>query len=421
MPLERPAFTLGVEEEFQLIDPETRELRSHLHQILSEGQRLVGDKVKQELHQSVVEIGTGICRNIEEVRRDVSNLRTEIISLAHRNGMRVASAGTHPFSDWADQLITPDPRYDAIVDELQVVARANLIFGLHVHVGIKNRDLAVQIMNEARYFLPHLLALSANSPFWLGKNTGLKSYRSKVFEKFPRTGIPELFVTAADFDEYVRILVRTGCIDNGKKIWWDVRPHPFFDTIEFRVCDVPMRLEETVTLAALVQAICVKLWKLRQSNLGFRNYRRALLVENKWRASRWGVEGKLIDFGKEEEVPFRYLAAELLEFVDDVVDDLGSRKEVEGLRWILDNGSGADRQLAVFHRTGGDLRQVVDFICDETSHGLAIGKVPRPETSRPIAPPTTASPRKKKPARASKPPAKTKSTSPKARPAKRSR
>jgi len=372
--MERPAFTLGVEEEFQIIDPVTRELRSHVQQMLNEGKRLVGDKVKAELHQSVVEIGTGICRNIQDVRRDVTNLRTQIIRLAHRNGMRVASAGTHPFSDWADQLITPDPRYNAIVDELQVVARGNLIFGLHVHVGIKNRDLAIQIMNEARYFLPHLLALSANSPFWLGTNTGLKSYRTKVFEKFPRTGIPEMFESAADFDEYVRILVKTKSIDNGKKIWWDVRPHPFFETIEFRICDVPMRLEESVTLAALIQAICVKLWKLREKNLGFRMYRRALLLENKWRASRWGIDGKLIDFGKEEEVPFRRLAQELLYFVDDVVDDLGSRKEVNGINWILENGSGADRQLAAFSKNQGDFRKLVDFICDETSHGLDVGK-----------------------------------------------
>jgi carboxylate-amine ligase len=296
----------------------------------------------------------------------------------------VAAAGTHPFSHWADQLITDDPRYDAIVDELQAVARANLVFGLHVHVGIKDRDLAIQIMNEARYFLPHLLALSTNSPFWIGRNTGFKSFRTRVFGRFPRTDIPELFETASDFDEYIRILVNTGSIDNGRMIWWDVRPHPVFSTIEFRVCDVPMRADESIALAALVQAICAKLYRLRTMNLGWRRYRRALIAENKWRATRYGIEGKLIDFGKEEEVPFRDLAAELLDFVDDVVDDLGSRREVESIRWILENGSGADRQLRVWKESGGDLKQVVDLICRETAHGLPV-EVPS-RGGHPVAP-----------------------------------
>lgn len=374
MTVQRPAFTLGVEEEFQIIDPETRELRSHVQEMLDEGVRVLKERVKPEMHQSVMEIGTGICRNAGEVRRDVCELRSEIIRLAERSGMRVAAAGTHPFSSWADQLIYPDERYAAIVEEMQLVARANLIFGLHVHVGISDRALALQIMNEARYFLPHLLALSTNSPFWMGRNTGLKSYRTKVFEKFPRTNIPEVFETPAEFDDYVRILVKTNCIDNGKKIWWDVRPHPFFDTIEFRVCDVPMRVDETVALAALIQALCAKLFNLRERNLGWRTYRRAFLLENKWRASRYGIEGKLIDFGKEIEVPFRDLAEEMLAFVDDVVDELGSRQEIQAIRWILENGTGADRQLAVYRESGEDLRKVVDYICEETRHGLDVAR-----------------------------------------------
>jgi glutamate---cysteine ligase / carboxylate-amine ligase len=367
---ERPAFTIGVEEEFQIIDPETRELRSHVQEMLEEGRLLLKERVKPEMHQSVIEVGTGICANVAEVRKDVTELRREIIGLARRNGMRVASAGTHPFSRWEEQKIYPDPRYDSIVQELQLVARSNLIFGLHVHIGIKDRAVAFDILNEARYFLPHLLALSANSPFWMGRNTGLKSYRTKVFERFPRTGIPPVFPTPAEFDEFVRILVATNSIDNGKKIWWDLRPHPFFETIEFRVCDIPMRLDETVAIAALVQAICVKLYELRLRNLGFRKYSNALILENKWRASRWGVEGKLIDFGNESEVPFKSLMEELLEFVDGVVDELGSRREVDSIRWILENGSGADRQLGVFQQNGGDLRGVVDFICEETCLGI---------------------------------------------------
>lgn len=370
---QRPAFTLGVEEEFQIIDPETRELRSHVQQILDEGKFVLKERIRPEMHQSVIEVGTGICQDVGDVRRDVTELRSEIVSMAARTGMRVASAGTHPFSNWEDQTIYPDPRYASIVEEMQLVARSNLIFGLHVHVGIADRALALEIMNEARYFLPHLLALSVNSPFWLGRNTGFKSYRTKVFERFPRTGIPETFQSAAEFDSYVATLVKTNCIDNGKKIWWDVRPHPFFETIEFRICDVPMRLDETVALAALIQAICAKLYRLRERNLGFRMYRRALLMENKWRACRYGIDGKLIDFGKGIEVPFRELAGELFDFVDDVVDELGSRDEIAGIRWILENGAGADRQLAAYHASGGDLRKVVDFICDETSRGLTRG------------------------------------------------
>jgi len=375
---ERPAFTLGVEEEFQIIDPDTRELRSHVQEMLEEGRLLLKERVKPEMHQSVIEVGTGICANVDEVRKDVTELRREIIGLAKRQGMRVASAGTHPFSKWEDQPIYPDPRYASIVEELQLVARSNLIFGLHVHVGIADRAIAFQILNEARYFLPHLLALSANSPFWMGRNTGLKSYRTKVFERFPRTGIPPVFPTPAEFDEFVRILVATNSIDNGKKIWWDLRPHPFFETIEFRVCDVPMRLDETVAIAALIQAICVKLFQLREKNLGFRPYSNALILENKWRAARWGIDGKLIDFGKEREVPFRDLMQELFAFVDDVVDDLGSRKEIDGIRWILENGSGADRQLRAFHEADGNLRDLVDFICSETSQGIEGVPAPAP-------------------------------------------
>ena len=384
MSARRPSFTLGVEEEFQLIDPETRELKSHIQQLLATATDRQRERMKPELHQSIIEIATDICRDIAQVREQVTEVRTEIINLAAGSGMIVGAAGTHPFSHWRDQLISPSERYGQIVEELQQVARGNLVFGLHVHVGIEDRELAIQIMNDARYFLPHLLALSTNSPFWVGRNTGFKSFRTRVFGRFPRTDIPELFETARDFDEYVRILVATGSIDNGRMIWWDVRPHPVYSTIEFRVCDVPMRADETIAIAALIQAICAKLYRLRSMNLGWRRYRRAFIAENKWRATRYGIEGKLIDFGKEEEVPFRELAEELLEFVDDVVDELGSRREVEAIRWILENGTGADRQLKVFNESGGDLKPVVDLICRETAHGLTVDAPSR--GGRPVAP-----------------------------------
>lgn len=362
-------FTLGIEEEFQTIDPVTRNLRSHMSKLVEDGKITLKERVKAEMHQAVVEVGTNICHNIREAREEVTYLRRMILDLAEKQDLQVAAAGTHPFADWVDQLITPDPRYDQIIDEMRDVARGNLIFGLHVHVGIDSRNEGIQIMNAVRYFLPHIYALSTNSPFWCGRNTGFKSYRSKVFDKFPRTGIPDFFSSAAEYDEYVALLVKTNCIDNGKKIWWDIRVHPFFNTIEFRMCDVPMRTDETICLAAIMQALVAKIHKLHSQNLSFRPYRRMLINENKWRAARYGISSKLIDFGKQEEVEFKILIHELLEFIDDVVDDLDSRKEIEYIHQILEMGTGADRQLAVFEETGS-LNAVVDYIVSETKIGI---------------------------------------------------
>ncbi|MBS4028485.1 MAG: carboxylate-amine ligase [Ignavibacteriales bacterium] len=362
-------FTLGIEEEFQIIDPETRELHSHINEIYEQGKMILLENIKPEMHQSVVEVGTNVCRDIHEARREVLQLRSTLAKLAKQNGMRIAAAGTHPFSHWADQKITDHPRYKVIVEDMQDVARANLIFGLHVHVGMDDRSTALQVMNAARYFLPHLLALSTNSPFWLGRNTGFKSFRTKVFERFPRTGIPDYFMSVSEFDDYVKLLIKLNSIDNAKKIWWDIRLHPVFETIEFRVCDIPMRVDETIALAAIIQAITAKLYKLVKSNLGFRLYRRLLLNENKWRAARYGLEGKLIDFGKQEEVDAKSLIVELIQFVDDVVDELGSRNEVNGILKIAEMGTGADRQLEVYRQTN-DVRKVVDYIVQETHVGL---------------------------------------------------
>lgn len=365
-----PALTIGIEEEFQLIDPVTRDLKSHILQILEGNKTVLAERVKPEIHQSVAEVGTDVCKTVEDAAREVKSLRRFLKELAEAKGLKIAAAGTHPFADWRDQQIFPNERYDELIEEMQLIARANLIFGLHVHIGIEDRDLQIQVMNEYRYFLPHLLALSTNSPFWLGSNTGLKSFRTKVFDRYPRTNIPDSYSDWSEFDNFVKLLVKTGCIDTGKKIWWDIRPHPIYPTLEVRVCDIPMRAEETITLAALMQAIAAKLYKLRERNLGFRQYRRALILENKWRASRYGINGKLVDFGKEVERDERELINELLEFVDDVVDDLGSRKQIEtGIQWILDNGTGADRQIAVWERTR-DIRKVVDYICEETLEGL---------------------------------------------------
>ncbi len=362
-------FTLGVEEEYMIIDPTTRELKSHDQKIVEIASRIVKDQVKAEMHQAVVEAGTGICRNVDEAREDITKLRKIISSVAGDLGLKMGAAGTHPFSHWSTQLITPNPRYDEIVQEMQEAARSNLIFGLHVHVGIADKNMAIHIMNTVRYFLPHVYALSTNSPFWEGRNTGFKSFRTKVFDKFPRTGVPDEFNDWDDFKNYVNLLIKTKCIDNAKKIWWDVRVHPFFDTIEFRICDVPMLVEETMAITAIFQALVVKLYKLRMQNMTFIMYNRSLINENKWRASRYGLDGKLIDFGKQEEVDTRALILELLEFVDDVVDQLGSRQAINYVHTILEKGTGADRQLEVFKQSG-DLRTVVDYITDQSIVGI---------------------------------------------------
>ena len=366
----RPSFTVGIEEEYQTIDPETFDLRSHIAaEIIAKGKRQLDERVKAEMHQSVVEVGTSVCRTMKEARTDIVNLRRSMVDLAQANGLLLVAGATHPFADWRTQDIYPDERYLQVIEDMQLVARSNLIFGLHVHVGIEDRETTIQLMNQIRYFLPHLLALSANSPFWLGMNTGLKSYRCKVFDKFPRTNIPDTFTSWPDYEGFVNLLVRTGCIDNAKKIWWDVRPHPFFSTLEVRICDIPMRVDETLAIAALIQATVAKLYKLHAKNQAYREYSRSLIMENKWRASRYGLDGKLIDFGLQKEVPERALIREYLDFVDDVLDELDCREEVSYVETMLAQGSGADRQLKVFEETG-DLKAVVAYMVEETRIGL---------------------------------------------------
>jgi carboxylate-amine ligase len=366
----RPSFSLGIEEEYQTVDPETRDLRSHIQaEIVQKGKLILAERVKPEMHGSVVEIGTSVCRTIGEAKAEIRYIRREIIRLAKENGLRLSAGGTHPFSNWRSQEIYPDDRYRVIVEDMKMVARANLIFGLHVHVGVEDRETAIQLMNGARYFLPHLLALSTSSPFWQGMDTGFKSYRCKVFERFPRTNIPDSYSSWSEFEDYVNLLIKTGSIDDAKKIWWDIRPHPYFPTLEFRVCDMPMRLEETAAIAALCQAIVAKLYQLHEQNLSFRHYRRALIMENKWRASRYGLDGRLIDFGKQTEVPERDLIIELLAFVEDVAPQLGSQEAIAYVHTILKEGTGADRQLRVFQETG-DLKKVVDYMIYETQMGI---------------------------------------------------
>jgi len=365
-----PRLTIGIEEEFQIVDAQGQ-LKSHIETLLAAAGGRFGDQLKREMMQSVVEAGTKICADIGEARDEIVTLRGSIAALLRPAGLRIASAGTHPFSHWQDQEVTEAERYKILEEELQDVIRELLIFGLHVHVGIPDREQRIEVMNEARYFLPHLLAISTSSPFWLTRITGLKSYRQIIWQRFPRTGVPPEFSSYDEYENFVELLVKTKCIDDGRKIWWDLRPHATFPTIEFRVCDAATRVEETLCIAALIQAICAKLLVLRARNQGFRRYAPSLIQENKWRAVRGGMDANLIDFGKEIEVPMRDLAVELLEFVDDVVDALGSRREVEYLQTIIREGTSADRQLRAFAATG-HLHQVVDHIAEETIAGVPV-------------------------------------------------
>jgi carboxylate-amine ligase len=378
---------IGIEEEYQIIDPRTRELTSYIQEFLHHG-RVLGDQVKPEFMQSQVEVGSRVCRSIKEAREEMGKLRHTLIQIAESAGLQLASAGTHPFSRWEDQVISEGERYIEFTEEMQQAVRSLLIFGMHVHVGFgegtAQRELMISVMNQARYFLPHILALSTSSPFWMGKQTGLKSYRSIVFRALPRTDLPMEFRSWSEYESFVRVLGKVGALGgsaagpaDATRIWWDVRPHPRYHTLEFRLCDAATTLEEALCFAALFQGIVAKLIRLRERNLTLRVYRRDMIRENKWRAVRYGCSGKLIDFGREEEVPLPELIDELVDFLDDVVDDLDSREEVAYARVLARQGSSADRQLRVYNahlRSGADQHEalvaVVDHLVAETRSGL---------------------------------------------------
>jgi carboxylate-amine ligase len=389
-------LTLGIEEEYQIIDPETRHLTSYVQQLIQGGRVVLGDQIKQEFMQSQVEVGSQVCRNIDEARQEIKRLRRTVWELANDNGRTIAAAGTHPFSRWQEQRFSEGQRYDDLQTTMQDAARRLLIFGLHVHVGFgKDRvayETLIDILNQLRYFLPHILALSTSSPFWHGRDTGMKSYRSLVFQNMPRTGIPPVFGGFPEYDRYVDIMAAVGALgtDNttqkptGKfdgvkdptKIWWDARPHPNLGTLEVRVSDMCTTVDECMCIAALIQSLIAKLIKLRNQNLSWRIYPSHMISENKWRAVRYGIDGKLIDFGIEQEVPMRFLARELVELVDDVLDELGTRKDVEYIYTIAEKGTSADRQLAVYRKamTQGAtvedaLKAVVDNLIVETQQG----------------------------------------------------
>jgi glutamate---cysteine ligase / carboxylate-amine ligase len=369
--MQAPSLTLGIEEEYQIIDPTTGEPKSYITQMIEDGKLILKEQIKAELHQSMVEVATEVCNSPLHARQELVKLRRAIMGLAAKNNLVIASAGTHPISKWETQEITPFERYLGVKNDMADLAQQLLIFGTHVHIGIEDRDFLIDAMNVSRYFVPHILCLSTSSPFWAGRNTGLKSYRSIIFRHFPRSGIPPHFVDWAEYEAMVDTMVATRCIPDGSKIWYDVRPNHRFPTLEFRVCDVCTDVDEAVCIAALFQAIIAKLWKLRRDNMTFRTYPTALIEENKWRAVRYGLDGKLLDLGKEKEVPARELIHEMIDwFLRDVIDELGTRKECEYAYTIMERGSSADRQLKVYEQSGGDIKAVVKHLVEETKAGL---------------------------------------------------
>jgi glutamate---cysteine ligase / carboxylate-amine ligase len=378
-------FTLGIEEEFQMVDRHTGQLSSHILTMLEKGAAQFGDKIKAEMLQSTVEIASDVCPNILAARLELQKTRSMLLKLAEQEGLSLISAGTHPTGSWIEQLATPNERYAELEEQLQDICRSVLIFGLHVRVGLgdaEDRELVISLVNSLRSWLPHLLALSTNSPFWSGRFTGIKSYRSVVWRPFPRSGVPESFASWSDYERYVKSLISAGIIDNGKKIWWDVRPHAFFNTVEFRICDMPATLEDTLALAALCQALVAKLTWLYKRGLGMHIQPRYYVEENKWQAMRYGLDGEIIDFMHGRSLPMRDAIQEMLDFVDDVLDDLSSRREINYLRALLDDprGTGADRQMAVYRQTGS-LNAVIRYLIEQTSLGVGVPPVPYYETA----------------------------------------
>ncbi len=360
-------FTLGIEEEFQLVSRKTGELCSCAQGILDKSMPIFEEQIKPEMLQSTIEYVSSVLSDINAARMELYSSRAILSRLVAEEGLALVSAGTHPSASWRGQARTEHERYEELEEEYQDVGRSILIFGLHVHVAIEPKEMAIKVMNQVRTWLPHILAISSNSPFWGGHMTGIKSYRSVVWKRFPRSGMPEVFESRIHFDRFVQDLVDAKCIDNGKKIWWDIRPHPFFDTIEFRICDMPATIEDTLAIAALCQALVAKLTQLDERGANVPVLGRDYIEENKWRAMRYGLDAEVVDFVGHRRVSMRDSIRETLDFVDDVVDELGSRREINYIRALLDDprGTGADRQMAIYKETN-DLKKVNMFLIEQT-------------------------------------------------------
>ncbi len=378
MSLNAPSFTLGVEEEYLLVDCETRDLADDPPaEIWEEAARLCEDRVTAEYLRSQIEVGTKVCRNVQEVRHDLSRLRRVIIDVAGRHGLAPIAASTHPFGQWLDQKYTPKERYESLSREMQAAARRLLICGMHVHVGIEDDELRIDLLNQMTYFLPHLLAISCSSPFWRGEDTGLKSYRLTVFGALPRTGLPERFHSYGEYERHVKVLINAGLIADTTKLWWDLRPSARFPTLETRVMDVCTRIDDAIAVTALVVCILRMLYRLRCQNQRWRHYADMLIDENRWRAMRYSYDEGMIDLARQRVVPVRELMCELLELVREDACALGCTEDINNALHILERGTSAHRQLEVFNtqvENGASRREalnaVVDMLIADTAMGL---------------------------------------------------
>jgi carboxylate-amine ligase len=378
MGIKEPSYTLGVEEEYLLVDRETRSLViDPPDTLMAEAEDRCGSQVTSEFLRSQIEVGTKVCNNIQEAHEDLARLRKSIIEVANNHGLAPIAASTHPFSSWKDQKHTDKDRYDKLTHEMQGAARRLVVCGMHVHVGIDDDELRIDLMNQMSYFLPHLLALSCSSPFWLGQDTGLKSYRLTIFDALPRTGVPERFASWAEYGRHVSILTDAGLIDDSTRIWWDLRPSGRFPTLETRIMDVCTRLDDTIALTALVQCIMRMLYRLRTRNQRWRLYTPMLIRENRWRAMRYSFDEGLIDLARGRVVPFEDLMDELCSLISEDAKALRCEEEVKGIHDILSRGTSAHRQLKGYEleRASGasvekSLESVVDTLIADTAEGL---------------------------------------------------
>jgi glutamate---cysteine ligase / carboxylate-amine ligase len=378
MQLTAPSLTLGLEEEYLLVDPASRDLvAAPPPGFMQRCQDRLGDRVTHELLQAQVEVGTTVCQNVGAARAQLLELRATVAATAREFGMAMIAASTHPFANWRAQKKVEKERYRVLARDMQTLASRLVICGMHVHAGIEDEELRIDLMNQATYFLPHLLALSSSSPFWQGQPTGLKAYRPTIFGNLPRSGLPEYFASAQEWRHMLHLLERTGLCDDATKIWWDIRPSAKYPTLEMRVCDICTRLDDAITIAALWQAILGALYLLRANNQTWRRYRRTLVDENKWLAQRYGIAADLADFGVLARKPFGVLMEEIIELVRDEAMRLGALPEVLRAREILDRGTSADRQLTVHARALADgasereaTQAVVDWLIEETMVGV---------------------------------------------------
>ena len=374
MTVTEPPFSVGIEEEYLLVDPATGELvENPPPELMAEAEAALGGQVSPEFMQCQIEVGTRVCANVTEAREDLKRLRATVAEIAHRHGLAPIAASTHPFADWDRQQHTHKERYDILARDLQRVARRLLISGMHVHVGIDDDDLRIDLLGQIGYFLPHLLALSTSSPFWRGTDTGLKSYRIAVWDELPRTGLPEQLDSYGEYARLINAMVGAGLIGDATKIWWDVRPSARFPTLEMRITDLCTRLEDTICLAAIYTCILRMLYRLRRNNQRWRRYPAMLINENRWRAQRYGFDEGLVDFGLGRVVPYADLLEELLAYIEEDSEALGCRAEVEHARTILARGTSAHRQLGIYNTAvaGGTepaeaLRAVVRDLVTET-------------------------------------------------------